>query len=144
MFDNFSDSGRTLMTLAREHALRLEHESIAPGHLLLAILEEDGSGAEVLRRYFRVDLERLRRDIEAGLGAGAGSGEGNALPFTPAARKVLEFTLVEATRMGHKELGSEHVLLGMLRLEHGPVTEALRGAAVDLDTARLRVGGPGG
>jgi ATP-dependent Clp protease ATP-binding subunit ClpC len=139
MFDRFSDHARSVMALARENALRLGHEHIAPEHVLLALTEEKNGKGEKVLQGLDVDLAALRAKVEAAMEAGTPGGDVKALPFTDGAKRVLENTVEEATRLDHHHLGSEHVLLGLLGEEQGAAARALRDVGVNLETVRARV-----
>lgn len=141
MYDRFSDSGRTLMGAAREEAQRLKHDTIGPEHLLLAITDKPEDKAARLLQAFDVDLSKLHHELESEVGEGTASPDTTMIPFTPSAKRVLENTLDEAKRLGHSNIRSEHLLLGLLREEHGHVAKAFGSANVSLEAIRARVGG---
>ena len=137
MFDKFSDDSRTLLAIAREDALRLGHDYIAPEHLLLAVTQTKSGAIKVLKDL-EVDIEGLRATVEAAAGTGDAPADLKALPFTPGAKHVLEHTVEETKRLGHHKTGTEHLLLGLLR-GTGGAAKALQAANVDLEEARIRV-----
>ncbi len=112
-FDRPTDRVRKIMPLAREHASRLGHAAVAPGHLLLAILEEGTGVAAQVVRNAGIDVEELRAAVEAA-SAAPGGAVGPRLPITPDLRAVLEAAVVEAQDLGHDYVGSEHLLLALV------------------------------
>ena len=144
MFNQFSESGRTLMAAAREEALRLQHEYIGPEHLLLAIAHEPDDKAARLLQAFDVDLAKLGKDLETEMGTGVQTETPEQLPFAPGAKRVLEQTREEAQGLGHQHLRSEHVLLALLGEGQGIVPKVLADADLNLEAVRARVAGPFG
>ncbi len=149
MFDRFTDRARKVMSLARQEALRLRSEYIGTEHILLGLLlEGTGVAARVLKNM-QVDLRKVRQEIEKRVGAAGASAAAAAaggstappahqgqLPFTPKARKVLDWAQEEAGSLGVDYLGTEHLLLGLLRETDGVAAEVLRGLEVKLEDVR--------
>ena len=149
MFERFTERARQTVVLAQEEARLLGHGHIGTEHVLLGLLHEgDGVGAIALRRL-GIGLESVRADVEGLIGRGEGS-PGGHIPFTPRAKKVLELSLREALGLGHNYIGTEHILLGLVREGEGVAAQVLgrRGAAeiqvraVVVDELR-RLGGSG-
>jgi ATP-dependent Clp protease ATP-binding subunit ClpC len=138
MFERFTDRARRLVVLAQEEARRLGHNYIGTEHLLLAIVIQDDSVAARVLASFGVSGETVRTDVVARVHPGAGSPEGH-VPFTPRAKKVLELSLREAMQLNHNFIGTEHILLGLLREGDGVGAQLLRSYGVDLTAARQRV-----
>jgi ATP-dependent Clp protease ATP-binding subunit ClpA len=115
MFERFTDRARRGIVLAQDEARALGHPQIGPEHLGLGLLQSDGVSGQVLRE-FGVTYEETRERLVALRPAGETLAvAGERLPFSPAAKKVLELSLREALRLGHKYIGTEHILLGLLR-----------------------------
>ena len=116
----------------------LRHGYIGTEHLLLGLIHEgEGVAAQVLERL-EVGLAEARARVEAIVGEGRAAPSGH-IPFTPRAKKVLELSLREAVQLGHNYIGTEHILLGMIREGEGVAAQVLTGLAVDLATARREV-----
>jgi ATP-dependent Clp protease ATP-binding subunit ClpC len=118
MFERFTDRARRVVVWAQEEARGFNHNYIGTEHLLLGLIEEgEGLGAKTLIAV-GVDLEMVRGELDIRVGRGASTPKGH-IPFTPRAKKVLELALREAMRLGHNYIGTEHVLLGLLREGQG-------------------------
>ena len=138
MFERFTDRARRVVVLAQEEARKLEHDYIGTEHLLLALIREgDGVAAKALRAL-DVDLDTLRREVEALVGRGQQPSPGH-IPFTPRAKKVLELALRESVQLGHDYIGTEHLLLGLLREGEGPAAQVLQQRGIELNTVRQEV-----
>lgn len=135
MFERFSDNARRVVVLAQEEARLLRHTHIGTEHLLLGLLHEaDGRAARALDAA-GVTLDAARAQVERGTGKGLKEPSGH-IPFTPRAKKALELSLRESLDLGHNPLGTEHLLLGLLREGEGAGVRAL--VALDVDLGRLR------
>jgi ATP-dependent Clp protease ATP-binding subunit ClpA len=145
MFERFTDRARRAIVLAQDEARALGHAQIRPEHLGLGLVQSDGVSGQVLRE-FGVTYEGTRERIVAVTPAGeAPAVAGERLPFTPEAKQVLEKSLREALRLGHKYIGTEHLLLGLLRSYEQLAADLF---PVNLGLLRTRVvqyatGGPG-
>jgi ATP-dependent Clp protease ATP-binding subunit ClpC len=138
MFERFSDQARRVVVQAQEEARLLSHNYIGTEHLLLGLLRErDGTAAEALGSL-GVSLDDARAQTEEIIGRGQHQASGH-IPFTPRAKKVLELSLPEARRLGHRTIGTEHILLGMLREGEGVAAQVLVRLGVDLNMARQAV-----
>ncbi len=132
MFEKFTERGRKVIVYAREEAERLQNDYLGTEHILLGELrEEDGIPVAVLRKM-GIDMEQIRMEVERNL-----PGSGNTLtfgdiPFTPRAKKVLEYAVEEARLLGHNYIGSEHLLLGLIREEEGIGGKILRSFGANL------------
>ena len=139
MFDWFTDRARKIMVLSRDAAQRFRHDYIAPEHVLLALAEEgSGVGASVLKNL-DVDPAAIRAAVEALMEYGTTKVTMGQIPFTRLGKRTLEHSLEEAQRFGHTYIGSEHLLLGLLRLDEGIAAEALRTLHVDIDDVREEI-----
>jgi ATP-dependent Clp protease ATP-binding subunit ClpA len=140
MFERFTDRARTSVVLAQEEARLLGHEYIGTEHILLGLLREgEGVGAKVLVAM-GVRLDTVRADVEEIIGRGAEAPPPGHIPFTPRAKKVLELSLREALHLGHNYIGTEHILLGILREGEGVAAQVLvKYKDVTLETVRMRV-----
>ena len=119
MFERFTQRARRVLVLAEEEARSLDHGFIAPEHVLLGLLDEgEGLAAEALRRL-GVSLEPVRTQIAGALAKGTGADRSSKRPFSAPAKRGLELSLREALRLGHNYIGTEHLLLGLLRLSDG-------------------------
>ena len=117
MFERFSDRGRKIITLAREEAERHQNDYLGSEHLVLAILREaDGVALNVLKKM-GLSVEQVRLEIERNLPGGAATITFGEIPFTPRVKKAIEYAVEEAKLLGHNYIGSEHLLLGLLREE---------------------------
>ena len=138
VFERFTDRGRRVLVLAQEQARFLGHDYIGTEHILLGLMhEEDGIAARALMEL-GVSLEAVRDRIEETVGRTAGEPTGNP-PFTPRAKKVLELSLREALQLGHSYIGTEHLLLGILREGEGVGARVLEGLGFDLPRVRQSV-----
>ena len=140
MFERFTDNARHVIVLSQEEARKLHHNYIGTEHLLLGLIDVgDGLGVGVLRSL-NADPQVVADQVKELVGQGqASTAEGQHIPFTPNAKKTLELSLSEARGLNHDYIGTEHLLLAMLRLGEGPAYEVLTARGVDLDTARAEV-----
>jgi len=139
MFQRFTDRARRVVVLAQDEARGLNHNWIGTEHLLLAVLREGhGVGAKALESM-QISLDATRQQVESIIGRGQGTVGAGHIPFTPRGKKVLELSLREALQLGHNYIGTEHILLGLIREGEGPGAQVLTGLNADLDTVRERV-----
>jgi hypothetical protein len=137
MFERFTDRARRAVVLAQEEARRLEHNYIGTEHILLGLVHEgEGIAAQSLGS-FGVSLEAARARIEETVGQGEQPPSAH-IPFTPRAKKVLELALREALRLNHNYIGTEHILLGLIRESEGLATQTLVQLGLDLGEVRQR------
>ena len=135
MFERFTERARQVVVLAQEEARDLRHNYIGTEHLLLGLLrEEEGVGAHVLDEL-GVSLDDVRAQVGEIIGRGDVVTTGQ-IPFTPRAKKVLELSLREALTLGHNYIGTEHVLLGIVRENDGVAARILLGGGADADAIR--------
>jgi ATP-dependent Clp protease ATP-binding subunit ClpA len=138
MFEKFSDRARRVVVLSQEEARLLNHDYIGTEHILLGLIHEgDGVAAKALESL-GIGLEAVRHQVEEIIGQG-GSPPGEQIPFTPRAKKVLELSLREAIQLGHNYIGTEHILLGLLREGEGVACQVLVKLGADLPKTRARV-----
>jgi ATP-dependent Clp protease ATP-binding subunit ClpC len=139
MFERFTNRARRVVVLAQEEARLLKHNYIGTEHLLLALIHEgQGVAARALAEFELPPLDQLREDVTKRVGTGATAPSGH-IPFTPRAKKVLELSLREALSLHHKYIGTEHILLGLLREGEGVAAQMLREYAGDLLKVRMAV-----
>jgi ATP-dependent Clp protease ATP-binding subunit ClpC len=148
MFERFTDQARRVVVLAQEEARRLNHSQIGTEHLLLGLLREPASVATEVLVSLGVSVEEVRVGVEESIGRGQTAPRGDML-FTPRAKRALELSLREAEQLGHHDVGTEHLLLGLLREGEGVAAQVLVGLGADHGRVRERVlalvpGGSGG
>lgn len=138
MFERFTERARRVVVHAQEEAKILKHGYIGTEHLLLGLLkEEEGTAAKALKNL-GVSLEEVRTQVENAVGKGSSAPVGH-ISFTPRAKKVLEISLREALQLGHNYIGTEHILLGLIREGEGVATQALTNLGVDLNKVKDEV-----
>jgi ATP-dependent Clp protease ATP-binding subunit ClpA len=118
MFERFTDRARRVVVLAQEEARMLNHNYIGTEHILLGLIHEGEGVAAKALESLNISLEAVRQQVEEIIGQGQAAPTGH-IPFTPRAKKVLELSLREALRLGHKYIGTEHILLGLIREGEG-------------------------
>ncbi len=136
MFERFTERCRKVIALAREEAGRLGHDYIGTEHLLLGLIREGGGVAAAVLESVNVDLERVRLEVEKLVVMGGGTLTLGEVPFTPRAKKVLELSIEEAQALSHNYIGTEHLLLGLIREGEGVAAKVLDNLGVKLDKAR--------
>ncbi len=139
MFDRFTERARKVMGFARREAQRFHHEYIGTEHILLGLIQEGQGVAANVLKSMAVDLEKIRREIEKIVKAGPSLEPSVQIPFTPRAKKVVELALEEAGNLGHNYIGTEHLLLALLREQEGIAAHVLRALGVRLDEVREEV-----
>ena len=147
MFERFTDRARRVVVLAQEEARFLNHNYIGTEHILLGLLNEgEGIAAQALESL-DIDLASVRDEVVKIIGQGQQSPSGH-IPFTPRAKKVLELSLREALQLGHNYIGTEHILLGLIREGEGVAAQVLQQLGAELQKVRQTViqllSGPGG
>jgi ATP-dependent Clp protease ATP-binding subunit ClpC len=134
---NFTDRVRKVLQMAREEAARLHHEYVGTEHILLGLIREGEGVAAAVLTNLNVDLDDVQQKIEETVKKGkAPAPEGPDLPYTSRAKKVLELAMSEARELNHSYVGTEHLLLGLLREEKGIAAQVLADAGVNLEQAR--------
>ena len=138
MFERFTDRARRVVVLAQEEARLLKHHYIGTEHILLGLIHEgDGVAAKALESL-GISLEAVRSQVEKIIGKGK-SEPGSHIPFTPRAKKVLEFSLREALQLGHNYIGTEHILMGLIREGEGVAAQVLTKLGANLSRVRKEV-----
>jgi ATP-dependent Clp protease ATP-binding subunit ClpA len=136
MFEKFTDRARRVIVGAQEESRALNHDHVGPEHILLALMHESrGMAAHVLSAT-GITEDRVRQQLDLRAGQGSPSGH---VPFTPQAKKTLELSLREALQLGDSHIGTEHLLLGLMRQDEVPAAQALRELGADLDTVRTEI-----
>jgi ATP-dependent Clp protease ATP-binding subunit ClpC len=134
---NFTDRVRKVLQMAREEAARLHHEYVGTEHILLGLIREGEGVAAAVLQNLNVDLEEIQQKIEETVKKGkAAAAAGPDLPYTSRAKKVLELAMTEARELNHSYVGTEHLLLGLLREEKGIAAQVLTDAGVNLEQSR--------
>jgi ATP-dependent Clp protease ATP-binding subunit ClpC len=134
---NFTERVRKVLAMAREEAARLHHEYVGTEHILLGLIREGEGVAAAVLNNLSVDLEEIQQKIEETVKKGkAAQASGPDLPYTSRAKKVLELAMGEARELNHSYVGTEHLLLGLLREEKGIAAQVLSEAGVNLEAAR--------
>jgi ATP-dependent Clp protease ATP-binding subunit ClpA len=140
VFERFTDRARRVVVLAQEEARMLNHDYIGTEHILLGLIHEGkGVAAEALDSM-GISLAGVRDEVESMIGRGKAAPTGH-IPFTPRAKKVLELSLREALQLGHDYIGTEHILLGLIREGEGVAAQVLQKLGADLDRVRHKVVG---
>ena len=135
MFERFTDRSRKVVVFAQEEARLLNHNYIGTEHVLLGLVREgEGIGANALGAM-GIALTDVRSEVEAIIGRGQAPSTGH-IPFTPRAKKVLELSLREALQLGHNYIGTEHILLGLIREGEGVAAQVLEKLGANLDRVR--------
>lgn len=135
MFERFTDRARRVVVLAQEEARMLSHNHIGTEHILLALIHEGQGVAAAALESLGISLENVREQVEIMIGQGKRAPSGH-IPFTPRAKKVLELSLREALQLGHNYIGTEHILLGLLREGDGVAARVLVQLGADLGRVR--------
>ncbi len=139
MFERFTDRARKVMALANQEAQRFNHEYIGTEHILLGLVKEgSGVGANVLKNL-DVDIKKLRLEVEKLVKSGPDMVTMGKLPHTPRAKKVIEFAIEEARSLNHNYIGTEHLLLGLLRESEGVAAQVLMNLGLKLEEVRQEV-----
>ena len=136
MFERFTDKGRKIIILAREEAERHQNDYLGTEHLVLAVLRETDGIALTIIKKMGLSSEQIRLEIERNLPGGGTTMTFGEIPFSPRVKKVIEYAVEEARLLGHNHIGSEHLLLGLLREEEGIGGKILRSLGANLLTAR--------
>jgi ATP-dependent Clp protease ATP-binding subunit ClpC len=138
MFERFTDRARRTVVLAQEEARLLQHNYIGTEHLLLGLIHEGEGVAAKALESLGIGLDAVRQQVEEIIGRGQQAQSGH-IPFTPRAKKVLELALREAIQLGHNYIGTEHILLGLIREGDGVAAQVLVRLGADLNRTRQRV-----
>ena len=138
MFERFTDRARRVVVLAQEEARMLNHNYIGTEHILLGLIHEGEGVAAKALEALGISLEAVRSQVEEIIGQGQQAPSGH-IPFTPRAKKVLELSLREALQLGHNYIGTEHILLGLIREGEGVAAQVLVKLGADLNRVRQQV-----
>ena len=133
---NFTDRVRKVLAMAREEAIRLQHDYVGTEHILLGLIREGEGVAAAVLTNLNVDLEQIHERVEESVRKGKATIALGELPYTSRAKKVLEFAMAEARDFNHSYVGTEHLLLGLLREEKGIAAQVLNSLGVTLEEAR--------
>jgi len=139
VFERFTDRARRVVVLAQGEAVVLGHPHIGTEHLLLGLIHEGEGVAAMALESMDIALEAVRSQVEEIIGQDGPSRRGRHIPFTPRAKKVLELSLREALQLGHDYIGTEHILLGLLREGDGLAAQVLVKLGADLGSVRTAV-----
>ena len=138
MFEKFTDKARRVVVLAQEEAKLLNHNYIGTEHILLGLIHEGEGVAAKALEALGINLEQVREQVQDIIGQGQQSPSGR-IPFTPRAKKVLELSLREALQLGHSYIGTEHLLLGLIREGEGVAAQVLTKLGADTNKVRQQV-----
>jgi ATP-dependent Clp protease ATP-binding subunit ClpC len=138
MFERFTDRARRVVVLAQEEARMLNHNYIGTEHILLGLIHEGEGVAAKALESMNISLEAVRNQVTEIIGRGQTAPAGH-IPFTPRAKKVLELSLREALQLGHNYIGTEHILLGLIREGEGVAAQVLQKLGADLNRVRQQV-----
>ncbi|HEX6925469.1 MAG TPA: ATP-dependent Clp protease ATP-binding subunit [Longimicrobiaceae bacterium] len=135
---NFTDRVRKVLAMAREEAIRLQHDYVGTEHILLGLIREGEGVAAAVLMNLNVDLEQIHDRVEESVRKGKATIALGELPYTSRAKKVLEYAMAEARELNHSYVGTEHLLLGLLREEKGIAAQVLNSLGVSLEEARAQ------
>ncbi len=138
MFERFTDRARRVVVLAQEEARMLNHNYIGTEHILLGLIHEGEGIAAKTMESLNISLDAVRQQVQDIIGEGQQAPVGH-IPFTPRAKKVLELSLREALQLGHNYIGTEHILLGLIREGEGVAAQVLTKLGADLNRVRQQV-----
>src|SRR4051795_3941848 len=141
MYERFTDRARKVMQLANQEAQRFNHEYIGTEHILLGLVKEGSGVAANVLKNLDVDLRKIRLEVERIVQPGAGGDQVvmGRLPHTPRAKKVIEYSIEEARNLNHNYVGTEHLLLGLLREQEGVAAQVLMNLGLKLEDVREEV-----
>ena len=138
MFERFTDRARRVVVLAQEEARMLNHNYIGTEHLLLGLIRESEGVAAKALESLGISLDAVRQQVEEIIGQGQQAPSGH-IPFTKRAKKALEMSLRESVQLGHNYIGTEHILLGLIREGDGVAAQVLVKLGADLNRVRQQV-----
>ena len=139
MFERFTDRARRVVVLAQEEARMLNHDYVGTEHILLALIGEGGGVAAQALESLGITEEAARHQVEEIAGPGQTGPQRGHLPLTPRAKKTLQLSMREAIALGHGYIGTEHILLGLIREDDGVAIRVLNGLGVDPNSVRQQV-----
>ncbi|NJD68974.1 MAG: ATP-dependent Clp protease ATP-binding subunit [candidate division NC10 bacterium] len=138
MFERFTERARKVIILAREEAIRLGHNFVGTEHLLLGLIREGDGLAVAILKKLNVNISAVKGEIEKIVSVGSEFSPAGEIPFTPQAKKVLEYAISEARSLGHNYIGTEHLLLGLIREGEGIASLVLRDFGVSVASAKAQ------
>ncbi|MCM3744784.1 ATP-dependent protease ATP-binding subunit ClpC [Sporosarcina luteola] len=138
MFNRFTQRAQKVLQLAQEEAIRLKHESIGTEHILLGLIREGGGIAAKALEAIDISFDTIEKGVESLVGAGSKE-VGPIVHYTPRAKKVIELSVDESRKLGHSYIGTEHILLALIREGEGVAARVLNNAGVSLNRARQQV-----
>jgi ATP-dependent Clp protease ATP-binding subunit ClpC len=138
VFERFTDRARRVVVLAQEESRMLNHNYIGTEHILLGLVHEGGGVAALALEQLDISIDAVRQQVREIIGQGQAAPTGH-IPFTPRAKKVLELSLREALQLGHNYIGTEHILLGLIREGEGVAAQVLQKLGADLNRVRQTV-----
>src|SRR5216683_659695 len=139
MYERFTDRARKVMQLANQEAQRFKHEYIGTEHILLGLAKEGAGVAANVLKNLDINLEKIRREVEKIVVFGPDEVTMGKLPQTPRAKKVIEYAIEEARNLNHNYVGTEHLLLGLLREHDGVAAQVLMNLGLKLEEVREEV-----
>jgi ATP-dependent Clp protease ATP-binding subunit ClpC len=139
MYERFTDRARKVMRFANEEAQRFNHEYIGTEHILLGLVQEDAGVAVNVLKNLNIDLRKIRRMIEQIITSGPDLVTTSQLPQTPRAKKVIEYSIEEARNFNYNYVGTEHLLLGLLREQEGVAAQVLTNLGLKLEDVREEI-----
>src|SRR5204863_2643507 len=138
-YERFTDRARKVMQLANQEAQRFNHEYIGTEHILLGLVKEGSGVAANVLKNLDVDLRKIRLEVEKIVQSGPDMVTMGKLPQTPRAKKVIEYAMEEARNLNHNYVGTEHLLLGLLREQEGVAAQVLMNLGLKLEDVREEV-----
>ena len=139
MFNRFTERARKVVILAKEEAKRFNHDYIGTEHLLLGLIREGEGVASAVLQNTGLSLDKIRLEIEKLVQPGPATVVSGDIPFTPRAKRVIELSMEAARSLGHNYIGTEHLLLGLLREGEGVAAQVLLSLGLDLNKVRSEV-----
>src|ERR671914_565683 len=139
MFERFTDRARKVMALANQEAQRFNHEYIGTEHILLGLVKEGSGVAANVLKNLDIDLRKIRLEVEKLVQSSPETQPIGKLPQTPRAKKVIEYSIEEARNLNHNYVGTEHLLLGLLREQEGVAAQVLMNLGLKLEDVREEV-----
>src|SRR6187401_1139322 len=139
MYERFTDRARKVMQLANQEAQRFNHEYIGTEHILLGLVKEGSGVAANVLKNLEIDLRKIRLEVERIVQHGPDMVTMGKLPQTPRAKKVIEYSIEEARNLGHNYVGTEQLLLGLLREQEGVAAQVLMNLGLKLEDVREEV-----
>ena len=139
MFDRFTERARKVILLAKEEAKRFNHDYIGTEHMLLGLIKEGEGVAAAVLQNLGLNLDMIRLEVEKLVQVGPSTVTSGDIPFTPKAKKVIELSMDEARSLGHNYIGTEHLLLGLIRENEGVASQVLLNLGLDLNKVRKEI-----